>query len=60
MTTWEHKFVLFRPGMNSQTDINQMLAEHGAQGWELVHYATPHVTNVWTFAFKRPVSPDAS
>jgi len=46
--------------MNSQTDINQMLAEHGAQGWELVHYATPHVTNVWTFAFKRPVSPDAS
>jgi len=47
---------MFTPGMKNEDDINKMLAEMGAQGWQLVHYATPHVHNKWTFAFKRPAS----
>lgn len=53
MEMWEHKFVMFTPGRKNEESINEMLAERDAEGWQLVHFATPHAGNVWSFAFKR-------
>lgn len=35
--------------------LNQMLAEEAAQGWELIHYVQPSSfhNGMWTFAFRR-------
>lgn len=38
-------------------ELNKMLAERGADGWELVSHTAPsqEYSDQWTFSFKRPL-----
>ncbi len=53
---WEQVLIVINqpaPG-----EINKMLTNWGADGWELVNHTAPsqEYSNKWTFAFKRPLA----
>lgn len=56
MNKWEHRLVVVNQPASGVLD--SMLADWGAEGWELVNHTAPsqEYSNRWTFAFKRPVS----
>lgn len=53
---WEQQLAIVHQPVPGE--LNQLLAEMGAAGWELVSHTAPsqEYSNQWTFAFKRPVS----
>lgn len=53
---WEQELVAINQPVPGE--LNAMLAERGASGWELVSHTAPsqEYSNRWTFSFKRPVS----
>jgi len=53
---WEQELVVIN--QPARGELNQVLAERGADCWELVSHTAPSQEYVdrWTFAFKRPVS----
>ncbi len=56
MNKWEHRIVIVNQPKSGELD--SVLADWGAEGWELVSHTAPsqEYSNRWTFAFKRPVS----
>lgn len=58
MSKWEQELVVIH--QPARGDLNRMLAERGADGWELVSHTAPsqEYSSQWTFAFKRSVPDD--
>ncbi|WP_143145053.1 DUF4177 domain-containing protein [Streptomyces humi] len=64
MEIWDHKFVYFKgnPFIDESSDpqVNALLAQYGAEGWQLVSHAPNERTKdgQWvtslTFTFRRP------
>lgn len=53
---WEQELVIVHQPVPGE--LNQVLAERGADGWELVSHTAPsqEYSSQWTFSFKRLVS----
>jgi hypothetical protein len=58
---WEHTFVICHSSAGDTRQIDKVLADHSAAGWELVSHAHVPLTarvHMISFAFKRPVPTD--
>ncbi len=51
---WQQELVVIH--QPARAELNEMLAERGDGGWELVSHTAPsqEYSNQWTFSFKRP------